>query len=314
MSQEWGHGWGHDRHGDTLGDMTGVGTHSGTCLGTLQGWGTHGDVHRARMGTRTLHGQHGDKMGTGMGCAMHVPTHTSVSQCHWHPHAHPQCPPAGGHPPMSHMHPKVPMYPPDPGVPTGHLMRPDFGHQDADDAHKHHEVHLGMVTLALTPPAVGTLPQDDHPRAVSPTTTAIRMGQRMIHHTAAFSFLSQHLPEFGGGWGALSQMPGSLVGDIRVSPGCDKMGRGGLSGSLTPRSHRGTSPPPMVPRRARELLEGWGQGWGGDAEARGDTGGTWGWAHPSRGGGRQGGSARRRRLRAPGACGGRVPRPAATRS
>lgn len=101
---------------------------------------------------------------------------------------------------MSHTHPKVLMYPPDPGVPTGHLMCPDFGHQDADDAHKHHEVHLGMETLALTPPAVGvTPPQDGHPCAVSPTTTAIRMGQRMIHHTAAFSFLSQHLPEFGGG-------------------------------------------------------------------------------------------------------------------
>lgn len=107
------------------------------------------------------------------------------------------CPsPASPCPPV---HPNVPLSPPDPGVPAGHLMRPDFGHQDADDAHKHHEVHLGDTgTPVVTPPlrwwgerdtAQGWSP----PPAVSPTATAIRMGQRMIHQTAAFSFLSQHL-------------------------------------------------------------------------------------------------------------------------
>lgn len=45
----------------------------------------------------------------------------------------------------------------------------------------------------VTPLSPCHRPRVTVPVPVSPTATAIRMGQRMIHHTAAFSFLSQHL-------------------------------------------------------------------------------------------------------------------------
>ena len=129
-----------------------------------------------------------------------------------------------------------PVSPPDPGVPTGHLMRPDFGHQDADDAHEHHEVHLGTGTPRVAPPTVGTLPWRRPP---PPRCVTHRHGhQDGTADDPPHRCLLVPLPAPGRGRG-LSRVPGSPAGDIGVPSRCDKMGKG-VSSSLTPRSRRST--------------------------------------------------------------------------